>query len=169
MITYEHLLPFLNRIMYSFKDGTELWNHFSVDAYKMNISVNAIAIHNHLYLYEFMYTFMNCNKLATKYCLSCCTHVILAELYGYIHSLLFKDRYIPGELQDNTQNKMEIHIHTNDNFLHFQIKKKLSGYHIDDYKKCIDYICLLNFDIPKIINYANNDKIEISINRCSYN
>lgn len=169
MITYDHLLPFLNRILYDFKDGTDLWNNFSVDVYKMNISVNTIAIQNHLYLYEFMHTFMNYNKLATKYCLSCCTHVILAELYGYIHSLLFKDRYIPGELQENPPNIMEIHIHTRQDSLYFQVKKKLSGYCIDNYNKNIDYTCLLTFDIPRIIHFSNNDKVEISITRCSYN
>ena len=163
MIIHEPLFPFLNRILFGFKDNIELWYSFEKDFSKINIFVNNQQIFNHKELYEYVYIHLKMNKLFTKYSLSCCTHSVLSEIYIYIQNKLLKYDFVVGECEN--YEKMKIFITRNNDILSFDIIKVLTGYHNHDCNISFDYMCILKFSLSNELSNIYNDKIEISINK----
>ena len=77
---YDNILPFLNRLLYSFQSGNDLWHCFEKDFHESLVFVNNIHLSTHVSLYLFLFEYFNQNKLLTKYTLACCTNKIFNEV-----------------------------------------------------------------------------------------
>ncbi len=80
MYSYDNILPFLNRLLYSFHSGTDLWCHFEKDFIDSIVLINNIHQPTHISLYLFLFEHFHQNKLLTKYALACCTNKIFNEV-----------------------------------------------------------------------------------------
>ena len=113
-----NVLPFLNRLLYSFQDNVTLWNQCELTFPKNNVYINDIEINNVNDLYNSIFKSLNENKLLTKYALACCTECVLQEAYNSIQK---QTNNIIGECMDNR--KILFNIYTGHSNVNFLIKK----------------------------------------------
>ena len=165
MKTYDNTLVFLNRILYSFRDGTDLWKQFENDVTRMIINIQNSPIQNPQFIYDYLYNCMNKNKLLTKYTLCCCTQAALADVHYYLQSKL--PNHIIGECEEKSHMIVNI-LHYEDK-LKFIIKKQLCSHHRKNeiWVPGIKYNITIAVNIYKNINHMLNSLIETTIVRIS--
>lgn len=81
MKTYDELLPFLNRIVYSFPSGILLWKAFENGVSKSRITIHALRVYDVQSIYNFLYSEFNFNKLLTKYAIASFTSLAWQDAY----------------------------------------------------------------------------------------
>ena len=138
MSTNDNLLPFLNRLLYSFSDGYVLWKSF-VDSVKYNhIFVNEQCISDHSELYFLFYTFFNQNKLLTKYALVSCTQMVFQDIYNVLEQQLTDIKsYItiritttPSGFSFHIKKRQDPHLPKSIS-IYFEIKKHITSMNLD--------------------------------------
>lgn len=119
-----NVLPFLNRLLYSFQDNITLWNQFEFDISTNNkVYINNIRFHNPTQIHDvFFHTFKE-HKLLIKYALASCTSSVLQEAYTNIQN---QTQSIIGQCKTNQETLTYIYI-TN-NAINFVVKKVICCY-----------------------------------------
>lgn len=144
MNTNDYVLPFLNRLLYSFSSGDILWAAFVDNVRTIRIFVNNQPINDHQQLYAFLYNTFNQNKLLTKYALASCTQMAFKDIY---HML--------GQELTDIKSYINIHIKTTPIGLIFRIEK-IQDPHMS---KTIH----IQFEIKKHITSMNMDQVSTNL------
>tara|TARA_B100001758_G_C18133820_1_gene465295 strand:- start:26 stop:469 length:444 start_codon:yes stop_codon:yes gene_type:complete len=144
MNTNDYVLPFLNRLLYSFSSGDILWDTFVDNVRTINIFVNKQPINDHQQLYAFLYNTFNQNKLLTKYALASCTQVVLKDIY---HML--------GQQLTDIKSYMSINIKTTSSGLIFHVQKQQDPHMLKQIS--------IQFEIKKHITSMNLDQVSTSL------
>ena len=137
-----NVLPFLNRLLYSFQDNISLWNQFEFDISTNNhVYINNIKFHNPTQIHNIFFHTFNENKLLIKYALASCTSSVLQEAYTTIQN---QTQSIIGQCKNIPE--ILTYIYVTNNNINFVIKKIICCY--DEYMTELNkYEIVLMFSI----------------------
>lgn len=168
MKTYDDVLPFLNRTLYSYHDSMALWQQFENDIPRLKLTINNSDIsttnkNDHVKIHDFFYNELSGNTLLTKYTLASCTQAIFAQPFAYLQDKL--NFYVIGECIDPVH--MTIHIKSFHDYLDFTIIKRLGSYNCkkEIITPATEYDINIHFQIYKQITKMTNQKVCTTIQR----
>lgn len=163
MKTYDKILPFMNRILYSYSNNNELWHQFENDLPRMHVYLNEYKVEDIDFLHKFLYSFFGENKLLTKYALACCTQAVMADAHAFLQKNLY--HLVIGEY--NEPKHMKIYITSCYDKLNFIVCKSLCSYTTKEkvIYSAAGYDVTIRFDICKSLQAMAHSKVETDVER----
>lgn len=151
MKTYDDLLPFLNRIVYSFPSGILLWKAFESGVSQSHIIIHEVRAYDTQSIYNFLYSELRFNKLLTKYAIASFTLLAWQDVYQTILNTFY------GVIQEGS---ILIRLKSMHDRVAFVLSRKVS---IQSPQQSRQYDIKLQFDIYKSIQNMCHKRIETTI------